>query len=587
MTELSSQSTSIQTIYGWYRDGKLIVNRRYQRKLVWTMVERQKLVDSVLNKYPIPLILLAESNTDGELQYEIIDGLQRLNAILSFIENGFSTQDEKFFNIDEFPRAKAEHDEGKFSEEADADKLDRRMITTFLDYSMPISIIQRADQETITEVFGRINTYGHRLSDQEQRQAGQISTISKFVRNLSCDIRGDVSVDKLPLHQMPEISIDLPKSKSGYNVQATDVYWVKQGILRSTDLRDSMDEQLLADLAICCVSEEIIERSKIALDDAFDPKSDDGRRIEAALVAYDTERISEELKYCLEQIEAIVDASDEPSLSRIVFEKPQNNSFSTVFVTICVAIHELIFKENLIIANHKGAAQSLNNVSKQLDKQRNAAGRRLNINTVKGRLRDAFVGGDIAKIVFGSNREIDIRNTLRRSKIEVSHFELKQGILSLDDKRKENTGVFIKVIQTICAIANNNCEHDGMIFIGVADNLAHAKKVKSLDQEEITEIDGRFIVGIKREAIVLGISLENYFQKWRDQISNSGLSPELRTSVLSKMSFASLCGREVLAIPVPKQSSLSFLDGKLFYRDGDQTKEADAETTLALSKKFD
>ncbi len=82
MAELASQPTSIQSIYTWYNDGKINVNRRYQRKLVWTLEEKQRLIESILNKYPIPAILLAER--EHAATYEIIDGLQRLHAIISF-----------------------------------------------------------------------------------------------------------------------------------------------------------------------------------------------------------------------------------------------------------------------------------------------------------------------------------------------------------------------------------------------------------------------------------------------------------------------------------------------------------------------
>ena len=166
MADLSSQSHAIQTIYGWYRTGKLVVNRAYQRKLVWTLAERKKLIDSVEKRYPIPLVLLAEVRRGEETVYEIIDGLQRLHTIMSFIENGFEDDEGRFFDVDEFPTAKRVADEGKFAARVDAPKLERETITTVLDYALPISIIKNADDATITEVFGRINTYGHRLSEQ-------------------------------------------------------------------------------------------------------------------------------------------------------------------------------------------------------------------------------------------------------------------------------------------------------------------------------------------------------------------------------------------------------------------------------------
>jgi uncharacterized protein with ParB-like and HNH nuclease domain len=42
MAELVSQPTSIQSIYNLYREEKLFVNRKYQRKLVWTLEEKAK-----------------------------------------------------------------------------------------------------------------------------------------------------------------------------------------------------------------------------------------------------------------------------------------------------------------------------------------------------------------------------------------------------------------------------------------------------------------------------------------------------------------------------------------------------------------
>jgi hypothetical protein len=119
LAELTPQSTSIQSIYSWCREDRLYVNRRYQRKLVWTLEEKQKLVDSILRKFPIPAILLAEK-TDKPNSYEIIDGLQRLHAIVSFIEMSFPTTDGQYFNLEYFPTAKAQ------SESLSGNMLNRR-----------------------------------------------------------------------------------------------------------------------------------------------------------------------------------------------------------------------------------------------------------------------------------------------------------------------------------------------------------------------------------------------------------------------------------------------------------------------------
>jgi len=45
---ITPRGMSIQEAYRLYRDDKLIVNRKYQRKLVWTVEEKRSLIDSIL-----------------------------------------------------------------------------------------------------------------------------------------------------------------------------------------------------------------------------------------------------------------------------------------------------------------------------------------------------------------------------------------------------------------------------------------------------------------------------------------------------------------------------------------------------------
>src|ERR1700693_1615176 len=232
MSELISQPISIQSVYAWYSEDKLYVNRRYQRKLVWTLIEKQKLIESILKKYPIPAILIAEREaTPGT--YQMTDALQRLHAILSFIETSFSTLDDKLFNLAHFTTAKSRADEGMFVPNSGA-YLSQRDVSIILDYSLVLSVMRNATELEVNDVFDRINTYGHRLSDQERRQAGVQNAFSELVRTVACTIRGDATDDLLPLKSMPSISIDMPMTRHGYAIHADEVFWVTQGILRST-----------------------------------------------------------------------------------------------------------------------------------------------------------------------------------------------------------------------------------------------------------------------------------------------------------------------------------------------------------------
>ena len=93
--DLSIRGESVQRIYNYYINSRLIVNRRYQRKLVWSIEEKRNFIDSIVKGFPVPLILLAETDKPSK-QFEMIDGMQRLNAIMSFIEGEFDYQDGYF-----------------------------------------------------------------------------------------------------------------------------------------------------------------------------------------------------------------------------------------------------------------------------------------------------------------------------------------------------------------------------------------------------------------------------------------------------------------------------------------------------------
>lgn len=52
---LDIDSKTAEELYEWYLDDKLIINRRYQRKLVWSLEEKTALISSMTQQYPIPL----------------------------------------------------------------------------------------------------------------------------------------------------------------------------------------------------------------------------------------------------------------------------------------------------------------------------------------------------------------------------------------------------------------------------------------------------------------------------------------------------------------------------------------------------
>lgn len=76
-------TTTIRTFADYAKDEDLDLNPSYQRDNVWSTSDSQLLIDSILRGIPIPSIILTEVGKDSKFQ--IVDGKQRLTAILRFI----------------------------------------------------------------------------------------------------------------------------------------------------------------------------------------------------------------------------------------------------------------------------------------------------------------------------------------------------------------------------------------------------------------------------------------------------------------------------------------------------------------------
>lgn len=349
---VSPQGISIQSLYRSYRDGSLIVNRQYQRKLVWTIAEKQKLIDSILKDYPLPLFLLAEkpgNETGKPAKLEVIDGMQRLNAIFGYIEHGFLI-DGKCFDIDEFARARQAADRGDFDTyPQDVERLSALKCADLLDYQLPVTSFPGEQDTRITDVFGRINSGGKQLSDQERRQAGVLSPFAELVRTLAAEIRGDVSRETLLLSEMPEISIETSRNPHGYALKAEDIFWCYQGILRTGDLRDSDDEQAIADICASILYGSPVEASGDFLNTLYSRECDEYAEVNRLLNTFGRDRLDHEIKTVFSTIRSIIENHD-PSrfcFRRTVYPKPTSNAQKSPFYAVFMAFHELIFKEGM------------------------------------------------------------------------------------------------------------------------------------------------------------------------------------------------------------------------------------------------
>lgn len=294
MTEdnLSIKPFYIQTVYDLYLlEDKFKVNRKYQRKLVWSIDEKRQFIDSISKKYPIPLILLASIQNN----YEIIDGMQRLNAIFSFVEGEFGLfvgGKEHYFDLATMPTTNELLDKKTAKQRQPV--MDRTLCRQIANYELPFSVATFKDQTKIEDIFKRINSNGKHLSDHELRQAGALGKFPDLVRILSTEIRRDSSPgDILSLSKMKEIS--LSNQKLPYGINLFDVFWVKQEIIPIYNMRLSRDEEVIAYILVYIILGRSVNPSKSNLDNfyKFNPRDTESEKL-SALIENEATKIGED-----------------------------------------------------------------------------------------------------------------------------------------------------------------------------------------------------------------------------------------------------------------------------------------------------
>lgn len=160
------ETKTVADLVHLYENGMLDLSPAFQRKSVWLLKDRQKLIDTVVRNYPLPAIFLYRKDDEGELMYSVIDGKQRLETLLGFLGclrgRGFEARIE-VQGMEGVQRVS--------TRTLKSNKLFREKLRPhFMGYRIPV-IEVAGPLSDIIEVFVRINSTGKPLTPQEKRKA--------------------------------------------------------------------------------------------------------------------------------------------------------------------------------------------------------------------------------------------------------------------------------------------------------------------------------------------------------------------------------------------------------------------------------
>lgn len=586
--DLTVKGESIERIFGNYQAWRYIVNRRYQRKLVWTLEEKRRFIDSILAGYPVPIVLLAERKGADQGQFEIIDGMQRLNAIFSFIENEYAV-DGKYFDLNTMAETKALLDDQKLIQREPM--LSRDACVRVASYTVPLSIYEFAGDGDIDEVFRRINSGGRKLSRQELRIAGSTGHFAQAVRWIAAKVRGDVSAsDELPLNEMKKISItsrDLP-----YGINVEDVFWIKQGVLTKEQVRESRDEEIIADLlAFMLLDEKPPSRSE-ALDDFFgysDGVAQQQRheQIELATQKYTADVVAADFQRVLDQIKLTLGRAGRTFGQLIFGEQPTRAP--RYFQIVFLAFHKLIVVQNQQVVDQDRLISLLDgsgaNIAVPEGGRWGAEARTNAVNGAAGVYGPAFGPAnayDPAQVRWITQLE----NILTQSYTEQGAYDFKQGFIRLDGKNTFDDESFNKILKTLVGISNIRKGVKGYVLVGVADSEADAYRVAELFKVEPRPFERFFITGVEHEAKALGKSLDDMFMDLTRRIKGSALSEPLKDYIARNVKAVRYYDKMVFVFESQAQDEPSNFGGVFYVRHGNKLVEIPAAQYGELFRRF-
>lgn len=583
-TTITSKSDSIQVVYNNYVKGQYIVNRNYQRKLVWTQEEKKAFIDSIYNHYSVPLILVADKSDNQSLKYEIIDGMQRLNAIFSFIENEFPIKingEDMYFDLDTLADTIARRSKNEIQQKYPI--LDRNICIDIVSYQLPISYVT-ADKTDIEEIFRRINSYGRQLSNQEIRQAGALGVFPSMVRKVASQIRGDVSsTDLVGLDKMKNIS--LSNAKLPYGIRMENVFWVKQKVITISRMRTSRDEELIAWLlAYIILGAEVAPTAK-TLDKLYQYQDDDGKllaqKVEDKLMLLGEDNVQKWFMDVFSTVKSSIESTGKDFRS-FIYSEDDGEGLVRTFQVIFLAFYDLIINKKKSISDKKTLLNKLSGIGRThligIKKRENwsAKYRQEKILAIEAIIDCAFkqnVGGDVAY----ENWALQLDNLLHLSLTEGNQYDYKVGFHNLKEGSDTfNKNLVRKCIEVLTAEANKKGNTIGYVIVGVAENKKTLDAFKHLYKKEceysaVSNTDF-YVTGVEDEIEkYYGGNGDKYVRAIKAEIEKCPIDSRYKTSVQQNMKMVKYYGHTVLILELKSHKEPIYFDDKIYIRKGSDT----------------
>jgi hypothetical protein len=166
-------SYPISDFVEWNASGQLELAPKFQRRSVWEDKARSYLIDTIVRAMPIPPLFIRlrlDPRTSKSVR-EVVDGQQRLRAVLDYIDG-------------DFPISRVHNPELADSYYED---LPDPLQKAILRYKFAVTTFEDVTDADVLTIFARLNTYTVRLNAQELRNAEFFGEFKQVVYELALD----------------------------------------------------------------------------------------------------------------------------------------------------------------------------------------------------------------------------------------------------------------------------------------------------------------------------------------------------------------------------------------------------------------
>lgn len=233
MATITKTVFKVGDFVSWAQAGQLDLSPKFQRRPVWKKGAKSFLLDTIFRGLPIPIVFLRDRVSVGSLvsRREVVDGQQRLRAILSYISPALVRD----YDVarDEFVISKTHNKiiAGRsFQELSDQDR------QKILGYEIPVHVFSSdTEDRDVLQIFARLNSTGVRLNGQELRNAdyyGAFKAVTydiayRFLPNWeSWGVFGDAAISRM--HEVEEVAdliISMHEGVHGKSQKKIDTYY--------------------------------------------------------------------------------------------------------------------------------------------------------------------------------------------------------------------------------------------------------------------------------------------------------------------------------------------------------------------------